>query len=161
LIDQDDIPRLQQLSVIASLQPIVGLGITGNPLEPCLTRIGEKLPESYARQTLHETSAAVAFSSDWPVSPLDPLLAAQCAMTAVPLSPARRPQAQNLFDSLDSFTAAGAYLEFAEDRNGMLMPGMLADVVVPDGDIEATPADQISNLKSVLTACGGRFTFER
>jgi predicted amidohydrolase YtcJ len=143
LIDQADIPCLQQLGVIASLQPIVGLGVTGNPLEPCLTRIGEKLPESYARQTLRETSAAVAFSSDWPVSPLDPLLAAQCTMTAVPLSPARRPQAQNLFDSLNSSTAAGAYVEFAENKNGKLMPGMLAYVVVLDGDVEATPTDQL------------------
>jgi predicted amidohydrolase YtcJ len=48
LIDQADNPRLQQLGVIASLQPIVGLGVTGNPLEPCLTRIGEKLPKSWA-----------------------------------------------------------------------------------------------------------------
>jgi predicted amidohydrolase YtcJ len=82
-------------------------------------------------------------------------------MTAAPLSPACRPQAQNLFDSLDSFTTAGAYVEFAEDKNAKLMPGMLADVVVLDGDIEATPADQISNLKSVLTVCDGRVTFER
>jgi predicted amidohydrolase YtcJ len=64
-------------------------------------------------------------------------------------------------DALDSFTAAGAYTEFAEDKKGKLMSGMLADVVVLDGDIEATPAQQISTLKPVLTICDGRITFER
>ena len=161
VIDKADIPRLKQLGVIASLQPIVGLGVPGNPLEPCLTRIGDKLPQSYAWQTLRETGATIAFSSDWPVSPLDPLLGVQSAMTAIPLSPACKPQAQSLLDALDAFTAAGAYTEFAEHKKGKLMPGMLADVVMLDGDIEATPAGEISKLKPVLTICDGRITFER
>jgi predicted amidohydrolase YtcJ len=161
VIDKADIPRLKQLGVIASLQPIVGLGVPGNPPEPCRTRIGDKLPQAYAWQTLRDTGATVAFSSDWPVSPLDPFLGIQSAMTAVPLSPESPPQAQSLFDALDSFTAAGAYTEFAENRKGRLMPGMLADVIVLNGDIEATPAAQMSTLKPVLTICDGRITFER
>ena len=161
LIDKADIPRLQQLGVIASLQPIVGLGVPGNPLEPCLTRIGDKLPQSYAWASLREAGATIAFSSDWPVSPLDPFLGMQSAMTAVPLSPECKPQAQSLMDTLHSFTAAGAYMEFAEDKKGKLMPGMLADVIVLNGNIEATPADQVSKIKPVLTVCDGRVTFEK
>ncbi len=161
LIDKADIPRLKQLGVIASLQPIVGLGVPGNPLEPCLTRIGAKLPQSYAWQTLRESGATVAFSSDWPVSPLDPFLGVQSAMTAVPLSPQCKPQAQSLLDALDGFTAAGAYTEFAENKKGKLLPGLLADVIVLDGDIEATPPERMSTLKPVLTICDGRITFEK
>ncbi|HUQ37785.1 MAG TPA: amidohydrolase [Aestuariivirga sp.] len=161
LIDKADIPRLKQLGVIASLQPIVGLGVPGNPLEPCRTRIGDKLPQAYAWQTLRETGATVAFSSDWPVSPLDPFLGIQSAMTSLPLSPESRPQAQTLMDTLDSFTAAGAYTEFAEAKKGKLIPGMLADVIILNGNIEATPAAQMSTLKPVLTICDGRITFER
>ena len=161
LIDKADIPRLKQLGVIASLQPIVGLGVPGNPLEPCRTRIGDKLPQAYAWQTLRETGATVAFSSDWPVSPLDPFLGIQSAMTSVPLSPESKPQAQSLLDTLDSFTAAGAYTEFAEAKKGKLMPGMLADVIILNGNIEATPAAQMSTLKPVLTICDGRITFEK
>lgn len=161
LIDKADIPRLKQLGVIASLQPIVGLGVPGNPPEPCRTRIGDKLPQAYAWQTLRETGATIAFSSDWPVSPLDPFLGIQSAMTSLPLSPESPPQAQSLMDTLDSFTAAGAYTEFAENKKGKLMPGMLADVIILNGNIEATPANQISTLKPVLTICDGRITFER
>jgi predicted amidohydrolase YtcJ len=161
LIDKADIPRLRKLGVVASLQPIVGLGVPGNPLEPCLSRIGDKLPQSYAWQTLREAGAKIAFSSDWPVSPLDPFLGMQSAMTAVPLSPACEPQAQSLMDALDGFTAAGAYMEFAESKKGQLMPGMMADVIILDGDIENTPAGQMSSLKPVVTICDGRITFER
>ncbi|MEP7172818.1 MAG: amidohydrolase [Aestuariivirga sp.] len=161
LIDKADIPRLKQLGVIASLQPIVGLGVPGNPPEPCRTRIGDKLPQAYAWQTLRESGATVAFSSDWPVSPLDPFLGIQSAMTSLPLSPDSRPQAQSLMDALDGFTAAGAYTEFAEAKKGKLMPGLLADVIVLSGNIEATPAAQMSTLKPVLTICDGRITFER
>jgi len=161
LIDKADIPRLKQLGVIASLQPIVGLGVPGNPPEPCRSRIGDKLPQAYAWQTLRETGATVAFSSDWPISPLDPFLGIQSAMTSVPLSPDSKPQAQSLLDALDSFTAAGAYTEFAETKKGKLIPGMLADVIVLNGNIEATPAAQMSTLKPVLTICDGRVTFEK
>ncbi len=64
-------------------------------------------------------------------------------------------------DALDSFTAAGAYTEFAEAKKGKLMPGMLADVIILNGNIEATPAAQMSTLKPVLTICDGRVTFEK
>ena len=161
LIDKADIPRLKQLGVIASLQPIVGLGVPGNPQEPCRSRVIDKLPQAYAWQTLRETGTTLAFSSDWPISPLDPFLGVQAAMTSLPLSPECRPQAQSLMDALDSFTAAGAYTEFAEAKKGKLMPGMLADVIVLNGNIEATPAAQMSTLKPVLTICDGRVTFER
>lgn len=161
LIDKADIPRLKQLGVIASLQPIVGLGVPGNPQEPCRSRIVDKLPQAYAWQTLRESGATVAFSSDWPVSPLDPFLGIQSAMTSVPLSPESKPQAQSLLDTLDSFTAAGAYTEFAEAKKGKLMPGLLADVIILNGNIEATPAAQMSTLKPVLTICDGRITFEK
>jgi predicted amidohydrolase YtcJ len=160
LIDIADIPRLKQLGVIASLQPIVGLGVPGNPLEPCLSRIGDKLPQSYAWQTLRETGATIAFSSDWPISPLDPFLGIQSAMTAVPLSPACKPQVQTLINALDAFTASGAYTEFAETKKGKLMHGMLADVIILNGNIESTTAEEMSELKPVLTVCDGKITFE-
>jgi hypothetical protein len=161
VIDKADIPRLKQLGVIASLQPIVGLGVPGNPQDPCRSRIVDKLPQAYAWQTLRESGATVAFSSDWPVSPLDPFLGIQSAMTSVPLSPESKPQAQSLMDTLDSFTAAGAYTEFAEAKKGKLMPGLLADVIILNGNIEATPAAQMSTLKPVLTICDGKITFEK
>jgi predicted amidohydrolase YtcJ len=161
LIDPADVPRLKELGVIASLQPIVGLGVPGAILEPCLSRIGAKLPRSYAWATLRNAGARVAFSSDWPVSPLDPFLGMQSAMTQKPLTPDCPPQAQSLADTLHAFTLAGAHMEFMEDRKGMLKEGYLADVIVLDADIEATPAAEVGRIKPVTTICDGRLTFER
>jgi predicted amidohydrolase YtcJ len=161
MIDPADIPRLKQLGVIASLQPIAGVGVPGNPPEPILSRVGpKKLPWAYAWQTLRETGAVIAFSSDWPVAPLSPFLGMQAAMTAMPMCVGCPPQAQSLMDTLHAFTAAGAYTEFMEDRKGTLKDGYLADVVVLDADMEATPPDQIAKVRPQVTICDGRVTFE-
>ncbi len=161
MIDPADIPRLKQLGVIASLQPIAGVGVPGNPPEPILSRVGSKLPHAYAWQTLREAGAVIAFSSDWPVAPLSPFLGMQSAMTAVPMCEDCPPQAQSLMDTLHGFTAAGAFMEFREDRKGTLKEGYLADIVALDADMEATPKDQIVNVRPNVTICDGRVTFER
>jgi predicted amidohydrolase YtcJ len=161
VIDPADIKRFKELGVVASMQPIVGLGVPGLPLEPCRERIGKKLPFAYAWQTLREAGAHMSFSSDWPVSPLDPLLGMQSAMTQVPLEPRCPPQRQGLMDTIAAFTSDGAYTEFAESKKGRLKPGLLADVVVLDADIEAMPADRVSTIKPSFTICDGQVTFER
>jgi predicted amidohydrolase YtcJ len=160
LIDPADIPRLKQLGVIASLQPIAGLGVPGSPLEPVLSRVGDKLPYAYAWQDLRNSGAVITFSSDWPVAPLSPFLGIQAAMTAKPLRRDCAPQAQTLMDTLHAFTAAGAYMEFMEDRKGTLKEGYLADVVVLDADMERTPPDAIADVRPRTTICDGRVTFE-
>jgi hypothetical protein len=159
VIDPADVPRLAELGVVASLQPIVGLGVPGNALEPCLTRLGRKLPMAYAWNTLRQAGAKVAFSSDWPVSPLSPFLGMQAAMTQRPVTPDCPPQAQTLMEALHGFTVGGAWCDFSADRKGRLAPGYLADVVVLDADLEATPAPEMGGVKPVLTVCDGRVSF--
>ncbi|WP_119391326.1 amidohydrolase [Taklimakanibacter lacteus] len=154
-----DIPRFKELGVTASMQPIVGLGVPGGLIEPCRERIGRKLPFAYAWQTMREAGAHMSFSSDWPVSPLDPFLGMQSAMTQVPLAPDCPPQAQGLMEAIAAFTSDGAYAEFAEGKKGRLKTGLLADVVVLDGDIKVTPPSELSSIKPAVTICDGRITF--
>jgi predicted amidohydrolase YtcJ len=160
LIDPQDIPRLAELGVVASLQPRAGIGVPGNPHEPCLSRIGEKLPYAYAWQTIRNTGACVAFSSDWPVASLDPFLGIQSAMTVVPLRPDCPPQAQSLMDSIHAFTLAGAHMEFMEDRKGMLKAGYYADIAVLNENIETVEPNRIAEVKPVMTICDGRVVYE-
>ncbi len=161
LIDPADIPRLVELGVVASLQPIAGVGVPGSPPEPILSRVGDKLPWAYAWQTIRNTGAAVAFSSDWPVSPLEPFIGMQSAMTVKSLRPDCPDQKQSLMDTIHSFTAAGAHMEFMEDRKGMLKPGYLADVAVLDANLENLPGNRIAEAKPVMTICDGRIVYER
>jgi predicted amidohydrolase YtcJ len=160
LIDPQDIPRLAQLGVVASLQPIAGVGVPGIPQEPILSRVGDKLPFAYAWQTLRETGAAIAFSSDWPISPLDPFIGMQSAMTAVPPGPNCANQAQSLMDSIHGFTLAGAHMEFMETRKGMLKEGYLADIAVLNANMETLQPNKIATVKPVLTICDGRVVYE-
>jgi predicted amidohydrolase YtcJ len=160
LIDPADIPRLKQLGVIASLQPMAGVGVPWAPKEPILSRVGDKLPWSYPWQTLRETGATIAFNSDWPVAPLDPFLGMQAAMTCVPPRQDCPNQAQSLMDTIHGFTAAGAAMEFMEDRKGILKEGYLADVIVLNADMENTAADEMKNVKPVMTVCDGRVVWE-
>ena len=161
LIDPQDIPRIAKLGVVASVQPIAGVAVPGSPPEPILSRVGDKLPFAYAWQTLRNTGARMAFSSDWPVAPLDPFIGMQAAMTVKSLRPDCPDQAQSLMDTIHSFTLAGAHMEFMEDRKGMLKQGYLADIAVLNKNLEVTPADKISSVSVILTICDGRIVYEK
>ena len=62
-------------------------------------------------------------------------------------------------ETIAAFTSDGAYTEFAEARKGQLKQGLLADLVVLDGDIETMPPAQLSTIKPSVTICDGRITF--
>jgi predicted amidohydrolase YtcJ len=160
LIHPNDIPRLAKLGVVASLQPVAGVGVPGALQEPILSRVGKNLPYAYAWQTIRETGAAVAFSSDWPVAPLDPFIGMQAAMMCKPLREDCADQSQSLMETLHAFTLAGAYMEFMEDRKGMLRKGYLADIAVLDHDLERVSPGDVPNVKPVMTICDGRVVFD-
>ena len=160
-IDPADIPRFHQLGVLASVQPVVAIGTLENPEQPVRARLGEnRLATAYAWQTLRDAGAPMSFSSDWPVSPLDPLLGITAAMTHKPLRLDLPRQAQSLMDCLHAFTLGGAYAEHQEQQKGMLKEGYFGDLVVLGGDIEAAAPEEIADLQPVLTICGGRVTYE-
>ena len=156
IIHPVDIPRIEQLGVIASIQPVAGYGVPWMPKEPIRSRLGDKLPLSYPWQTIRESGAVVAFSSDWPVASLDPFLGFKAAMTCNHFG-----QKQNLMDTLHGFTSAGAMMDFTEDRKGMLKTGYLADIAVLDHDLEKTQPEEMDSVKAVLTICDGRVVFEK
>lgn len=43
----------------------------------------------------------------------------------------------------------------------MLKTGMLADIVILDGDIEGIAPEDIASLRVAATICGGENTYER
>jgi predicted amidohydrolase YtcJ len=64
-------------------------------------------------------------------------------------------------DALIAYTRKNAYLVFQENNLGSIQPGKLADLVVLDRDYLAVPADQIKDIKVVMTMVGGRVVLER
>ncbi|RKE83399.1 amidohydrolase [Rhizobium sp. AG855] len=157
MIDPADVPRFAELGVIASFQPLhAPVGET-----PTSRSIGaERAPHAYAWRTLAEAGATVAFSSDWPIVPVDPLLGIQTALTREPHIAGLPDQRLSLHQVLEAFTCNGAYAGHMEQKTGQLKPGMFADLVLLSGDIETTPAQNIASLGIAMTVCNGRITHE-
>jgi predicted amidohydrolase YtcJ len=63
-------------------------------------------------------------------------------------------------DALIAHTRKNAYLILQESNLGSIQPGKLADLVVLDRDYLTIPADQIKDIKPVLTLVGGRIVYE-
>jgi predicted amidohydrolase YtcJ len=63
-------------------------------------------------------------------------------------------------DALIAHTRRNAYLVFQENNLGSLQPGKLADLLALDRDYLTVPADQIKDIKPVLTMVGGRVVYE-
>jgi len=156
-----DVPRFAELGVIASMQPPHPPGAMNFPMEPTISRIGRaKWPLSYAWRTLKNAGARVVFASDWPVSPVDPILGIQAAVTRKPWAEGMPDQSFSLHESIAGYTVEGAHAEFMEHRKGRLKTGYLADIVVLSADIEATAPEALHTVRPVTTICGGKITYQ-
>jgi predicted amidohydrolase YtcJ len=63
-------------------------------------------------------------------------------------------------DALIAHTRKNANFIFEEDNLGSIQPGKLADLVVLDRDYLTVPADQIKDIKPVMTMVGGRIVYD-
>ncbi len=162
VIHPDDVPRFKKLGVIASMQPTHPPGNAGLPLEPYLSFIGrDRWPLAFAWRTLTDAGATIVFATDWPVSPLDPMGCIHDAMTRQRWADDLPDQRLTLSETLAAYTKAGAYVEFMENRKGMLKPGFLADIVLLSGDVEAVASEDLAAIRPVLTICDGKVTYEK
>lgn len=155
-----DIKRLVDLGVIAAMQPQHPPGAMNLPLEPTLSRVGEaRWPYAWASRTLREAGAHIPFASDWPVSPISPILGIQAALRRKPFAPGYPSQNCTLMEAIAAYTVEGAYAQFMEHRKGRLKCGYLADIVVLSRDIEEIQADVLHEVVPVMTICGGRTSY--
>ncbi|MGJ8545528.1 MAG: amidohydrolase [Sulfitobacter sp.] len=158
----EDIPRLAALDIVASIQP--GHAPRGHIFPP--TGVGQylhdhQIPGAYAWQDIRESGAKVIFSTDWPVIPVDVMPSIKAAIAPLDMGPKWPDQSQSLMDTLASYTRDNAWVEFNEDRKGVLAPGRMADVAVMSHDLQALPPAGITEARAVLTVCDGAVTFER
>ncbi|MCC5984797.1 MAG: amidohydrolase [Rhodobacteraceae bacterium] len=160
LIDRADIARVAELGIVASIQPPHVPGTAEFPLQPTLDMIGrDRWADAYLCRTLAEAGLALAFASDWPVADVNPLRGIEAALTR-PVYDGAADERLDLHAVLAAYTRGGAFAEHTEDRKGMLRPGYLADLVVLDGDIEATAPDAIGAMGVRATISGGRVVHE-
>jgi predicted amidohydrolase YtcJ len=157
-----DIPRFAQLHVIASMQPYHAID-DGRWAQK---RLGaERIHYAYDFRSLLDSGATLAFGSDWPVAPLEPLLGIYAAVTRRTLDN-RNPngwipeQKISVAEAVHAYTAGSAYAQFDEKSKGSLEPGKLADLAVLSQDIFHIDPVQIENTHIDLTIIDGRVIYE-
>ncbi|MCY3575021.1 MAG: amidohydrolase [Chloroflexi bacterium] len=159
IIHPQDSHRLAALGVIASMQPIHAT----SDMVMADRYWGERAKWAYNPRLQLDYGARVAFGSDAPVEPLDPLLGIHAAVTRQRHGePAGgwHPEARiSLQEALLGYTQGPAYAAEMEDRLGMLRAGYLADLVLLDRDITLAPAEEIPALQILGTMVDGEWRY--
>ncbi|MBU3035855.1 amidohydrolase [Tritonibacter mobilis] len=161
VLHPDDLPRFKDLGVVASIQP--GHAPFGGYFPP--SGVGAMLhdaqiPLSYAWADIRNSGAKVIFSTDWPVIPVDVMPTIKGAVAPLKLDAPWRDQSQSLLDTLESYTAGNAWVEFNETRKGKLKPGMMADIAVMDHNLETMDPETLNQARAAFTFCAGRMTWQ-
>jgi len=163
VLRDDDIARFAALGVVASMQPT-----------HCITdkrfaekRIGTgRCKGAYAWQRLLDAGAVVAFGTDYPVEPIDPLEGLYAAVTrkdrlGEPGDGWFPNQKLSMEKAIELYTLGSARAEFMEDRKGMIRVGYLGDVVMLDTDLLTAPPERIMSARVDYTIVGGKVVYRR
>lgn len=152
-----DFERFAQLHVIASVQPYQAID-DGRWAE---TRIGhERASRMHAYRTFLNHGVRLAFGTDWPVAPLDPVLTLYAAVTRATLD-GKNPQGWfaeqklTIQEAIATYTLGSAYAEFQEHEKGSIEPGKLADMVLLSQDVLNVAPAAIRDTHVLKTWLGG------
>jgi len=164
IVIPSDVKRFKQLGVIASMQPTH----CTTDMRFCEIRIGkERSKNAYIWKTLLDAGAAIAFGTDWPVEPLDPMRGLYSAVTrkniegGYPDGGWFPEQRLTMDESLRLYTLGSAYASFEEKAKGSIEPGKLADFTVLSRDIFRVDPKDVLTTEALYTILGGKIVFQR
>jgi predicted amidohydrolase YtcJ len=160
-LQESDIPRFALLGVIPSMQPT-----------HCITdkrfyekRVGiERCTEAYAWRSLINAGSILAFGTDYPVEPLNPMEGLYAAVTRKDRLGETGEgwfpeQKLTMEEAIKYYTYGSAFAQFMENRKGMIKSGYLADIVITDKDLLTIPESEIMKTKIDYTIVGGKVVY--
>ncbi|MCB2067953.1 MAG: amidohydrolase family protein, partial [Erythrobacter sp.] len=162
IVDPADLPRFGQHGVVASMQPVHQT----SDMWMAEARLGAaRLDGAYAWRSMLANGATLAFGTDAPVEPVDPLagLAVAISRTDAAGQPAggwHPEQAITREQALAAYTAGAAYAGFAEGRFGRLAPGERADFVMLSADPLTASADTMRSIQVLETWIAGQRVYQ-
>jgi predicted amidohydrolase YtcJ len=158
-----DMPRLRELGITAVLNPVQCIGDMGW----MVAVLGDdRCQNVHTWRTLNMLKVPLAIGSNWPRTPLNPLLGIYAAVTRRD-SLGNPPQGWypqerlSIAEAIRAYTQGSAYAEFMETRKGTLEPGKLADIVVLDRNLLAIPPSEILRTHVLYTIVGGRIIYSK
>jgi predicted amidohydrolase YtcJ len=166
VIHPDDINRFEELRVIASIQPehMSAESMEGHTY---LERLGsERSRYTWPIGSLKNSGASIAFSSDYPVVDMNPLLEVFRAVTrrnadGTPDDGWNPQEKITLAEALQFYTKAPAYGNFREHDLGTLESGKKADVVILDRNLFSVDVIEILEAKVEMTIMDGNIVYTR
>lgn len=162
ILSPHDIPRLSQLDIIASVQP---LHVTADYEMVERYWGAERGQGAYPFKTLLAAGTRLVFGSDCPIERCDPLGSIYAAVTR------RRPDGSpgpagwhpherlSIEQALWAQCTEPAYAAGEETIKGTLIPGKLADMVILSNDIVAAPPEAILETVVHGTVIGGEIVY--
>lgn len=162
-LNPKDLPRFAELGVVASMQPLHSPagGFFDIPDNGQGLLWDEQIEWSFPIRRLKEAGAHLILSTDWPVVPIDVMPTIQGAVVGKTMSAPWQDDHLPLRDALSAYTKDAAWVEFNEAQKGRLKPGMMADVVIMDQDLERLPGEDLHRAQAVTTISAGKVVFER
>jgi predicted amidohydrolase YtcJ len=158
---EKDFERFAKLHVIASMQPYHAID-DGRWAEK---RLGHaRARYSYAWRSFLDHGVPLAFGTDWPVAPLNPMLGLYAAVTRATLD-GKNPDGWipeekiTLPEAVEAYTMGSAFAEFQEKDKGSITPGKLADIVILSDNIFDLKPEAIRNVKVETTIVGGKLVY--
>ncbi len=161
LLHPGDVPRLAQLGVVASMQPIHAT----SDMEMAERHWGRRSELAYAWRSVLESGAVLAFGSDCPVETMDPLAGIHAAVTRRRADGSPGPagwipaQRLTVVEALQAYTLGAAYASGEGQVKGSLAPGRLADLVILSDDIFQIEPMDILDTHVEMTVFDGRIVY--
>ena len=134
----DDVPRFGALGVAPIMQP---RHCAPEIVADWRANVGPgRWRHAWAFRSLRDAGATLAFSSDWNVAEMDPLVGMYSSITRADLNGSNAwvpEETVDLETAIRAYTMGGAAMAFADDRRGSITVGKQADLVVFDTDLFA------------------------
>jgi predicted amidohydrolase YtcJ len=161
---EPDIARFGALGAVASMQPYHG-SPSANQIEVWSRNIGpDRASRGWSYSSIAGADGRLAFGSDWPVVPLNPMLGLHTAVNRT--TPGGEPdggwypaQRLSLKTAIDAYTSGAAWASFDDQRKGTLSPGMLADIVILSSDIFSVSPAKLATTSVAATIFDGKVVY--
>ncbi len=155
VVDPKDMARFGALGIIATLLPLHATG--GGVMNWSKTVGPERAPFGWPARSLSAAGAHLAFGSDAPRLPMDPLAGLRAAVTRPGL---QAPEQLTLKSAINAWTSGAAWASFDDHRKGTIKADMLADIVILSTDIFSGPA-KLEAADVVMTIFDGKIVYRR
>lgn len=162
IVDPADLARFGQHGIIASMQPVHQT----SDMMMAEARLGDdRLGGAYAWRSILEAGGHLAFGTDAPVEPVDPLAGLAVAISRTnaegePFGGWRPEETISREQALAAYTAGAAFAGFAEGRFGSLAEGERADFVMLSADPLMANADEMRSIEVLETWIAGQRVYD-